>query len=439
MEINFDVLPVIILWVLLLFGVYILLYRKFIYSIIDPLFIWVSTTAFASVLVIEVVPDIIDVLHFFGCQLCLWIGFFIAYRTSGFETKTNFQLQRLSNFSGYGVLRWLTYILLSIYVISNLYIAYSKGFALLSDAPSESKVANFQEGFGIFRKINWSLGTFTSTSLVFLFLSKRRRIDLVCLTIVVLFTSLEGSKGALLQIAISVGVVFYHPAFSEQRQIFARYKRFAPLAFIGIMGVFFTVLFKENDGVDEAFFAFIRRLLYSADSVLYFYLPVNIDYFSTYQPLDYISHIVNPILGFFRLQPYQEALGNTMVDNLRPPGSTSTVTVGPNTPFYIDGRIYFGYFLAFPYSVLIGYLYAIIRIHFFSLLRTTAFYFVFMGSFCHLASAIITDINLAVTQLFDLSFFVIPAFVVISFSLTRKLVIPSVGIINLVKRYLLFR
>jgi hypothetical protein len=304
--------------------------------------------------------------------------------------------------------------------LTNLYIGYAKGFALLSNSPTESKIANFQEGFGFFRKINWSIGTFVSTSLIYISLLKRRKRDVILLGIVVFFFSLDGSKASMLQIAVSAGIILYHPAFRAKRQIIKSFQRYIPLIFASVMVLFFVVLFKENDSPDEAFFAFIRRLLYSADSVLFYYQPVNIDYFSKFSIFDYISRITNPILGFFRLVPYQEAPGNIMVDNLRPAGSTYTITVGPNAPFYIEGKIYFKYWAAFPYSMLIGYLYASIRIYYFSLVRASAFYYIYVASFVHLSFAIIIDTNLAVTQLFDLFFFVIPLYVIISLVITGK-------------------
>ncbi|QHW00496.1 oligosaccharide repeat unit polymerase [Spirosoma endbachense] len=424
MDINFGILPVLFGWATALFIVYALLYNKYIYSIIDPLFMWIFTTAFSSVLAIQIIPTLQDLLHFFGCQIALWAGFAIAYRKTNYLDSGLNQTGQVYEFSDQLLLRWITYTLLGVYILSNIIIGYNKGFALLSDAPTQSKIANFQEGFGLFRKINWSTGTFVSTGLVFMYFLKKRQIDLLFLLIVILLHTLDGSKTALLQVIISIGIVLYHPAFSYNKNALKKFQRYLPVIFLGIMGIFFTVLIKENNGYEEAFLAFITRLLYSADSVLYFYMPANVDYFADYSFWDYFPRLVNPILGFLRLAPYQEALGNTMVDNLRPPGYVQTnVTVGPNAPFYIEGRIYFYYWLAFPYSLLVGYLYALIRKHFFSLTRTSAFYFVYMGSFCHLAYALIVDVNLAITQSFDLAFFVIPPYIVLSFLLTSKLTI----------------
>lgn len=400
--------------------VYVLLYFKFIYSVVDPLFVFVFTTAFASVLAIQIIPDLSDILHFFGCQLALWFGFVVAYTRINKLDCIGISKQSYL-FRDQSLLRWITYILLAAYIFSNLIIGYVKGFALLSDAPTEAKIANFQQGFGLFRKINWSTGTFTSTSLIFLYLLQRKKIDFILLLVITFFTVLEGSKSALLQIIISAGIVFYHPAFADQQTILRRFQRYIPVLLVGVMGVFVGVLLKENEGYEGAFFALIRRLLYSADSVLYYYQPANITFFENYSFGDYLARIANPILGFFRIQPYIEAPGNLMVDNLRAPGSVAGVTVGPNAPFYIEGRIYFTFWAAFPYSFLVGYAYARLRVYYFSLTQSTAFYFVYMGAFIHLASSIIIDTNLAITQLFDLTFFVLVPYVFISLVLTKKL------------------
>ncbi|WP_020601978.1 hypothetical protein [Spirosoma spitsbergense] len=421
MTIDFDVLPVILGWIAVLFALYFLLYYKFLYSIIDPLFSWVFATSFASFLAIEVIPNTEDIVHFFGCQLFLWFGFVVAYRNFSFRDSVPVPSEQKFDFYDVSLLRWTTYTLLVLYIFSNIIIGYSKGFALLSDTPTESKIANFQQGFGIFRKINWSAGTFVGVSLVYLYLTKKNKSYLFLLMVVAFFSSLDGSKSALIKIAISSGLVLYHPAFASEKLVLKKFQRYLPVAIFASLGIAFTVLTKENGDLGGAFLGFIKRFLYSADSLLYYYQPVNIAYFEKYSSLDYISVVTNPILGFLRLQPYKEAIGNIMVDNLRMPGNNSSITVGPNAPFYIEGRIYFYYWASFPFSMLVGYIYASMRTYFFSLNRSSAFYFVYMASFLHLAGAILGDVNLAVTQSFDLFFFVVPTYIGISFFLTRKI------------------
>lgn len=429
MDISNDSLLLITFWSLLLFCAYYLLYYKFIYSVIDPLFSWIFATSFASYLAVQVIPTTQDVIHFFGCQLSLWFGFMIAYNVNNSSIKiVSATIQY--EFYDHTLLRWTTYFLLSLYILSNIIIGYSKGFALLSSVPTEAKIANFQQGFGIFRKINWSAGTFVGIALIYMYVNKRRKTDLFFLIIVIIFSSLDGSKSALIKIAISAGFIFYHPAFSKEKLALKKFQQYMPLFFACAIALVFIVLLKENDGLNSAFIALVRRLLYSADSLLYYYQPVNVDFFEKYSPWDYVSVVTNPILGFLRLQPYHEAIGNIMVDNLRLPGSIASVTVGPNAPFYIEGRIYFYYWLAFPFSIIVGYLYASLRVYFFSINKSSAFYFVYMASFLHLAGALIGDVNLAITQSFDLAFFVIPPYILISFIFKHRLrvrITPKLG------------
>ena len=421
MEIDFNTIPYIVSLAVVFFAIYIIVYYKFFYSIIDPLFIWIFTTAFASVLVLEVIPDLEGLLHFFGCQLSLWFGFFVCYSKSKEINSKLISANERFVFTDQPLLRYTTYFLLIIYITSNIIIGYAKGYAFLSDNPTGDKITNFQQGFGLFRKINWSTGTFVTTSLVYMYLIKRKGVDLVFLFVVTFFYSLDGSKAATLQVFISAGVIFYHPAMLDKKNILKKIKRYFPLAFLLIVGTFFSVLLKENDGIDRAFFAFIKRLLYSADSILYYYQPVNITYFEKYSSWDYISVLTNPVLGFFRLQDYKEAPGVIMLDNILPPGSVATELAAPNAPFYVEARIYFNYWIGFPFSFLVGYVYALVRTHYFSLKQSSAFYFIFMGSLLHLASALIGDVNLAITQSFDLVFFVVPPYIIISFLLTNKL------------------
>lgn len=426
MELEFGLLPRLIILAVAMLLVYWLLYRKLVYSLIDPLFIFVFTTAFASVLVIEAVPEQRDVWHFFACQFGLWAGIAGAYNLKKGNDLMSVTDSSLFRFDSIPLLKWSTYALLCIYLLSNLIIANTKGFALLSDTPSESRVANFQAGFGVFQKINWGVGTFVGTSLIFLYLYTLKRQYLYPLLIVVVFTALDGSKSSLLRIVIAAGFVFYHPAFAQKRESVKKFQKFIPVALVGIMSVFFTVLLKENDGIDGAALAFVRRLLYSADTVLYFYTPQNLDYFANFSPLAYIDRLTNPILGFLRIQPYQEALGNIMVENIMPPSSTADVIVGPNTPFYIEGRIYFGFIGAVFYSSLIGYICGLIRLYYFSIMRSSAFFLVLVGSFCQFANKMVSDINLAITQSFDMFFFVLPIFVLTSLVLTDRIVFSRI-------------
>ncbi len=422
MSISFDSLPQIVAYSLFIGVIYFILYRRYIYSVIDPLFIFVVTCVFGSVLVIETLDDPKRIVHYFICQLCVFIGFAWVQQRTG-NPALQESSQKIDVYSDILFLRYLVYVLLAIYLASNLFLFYNKGFALLSDTPSSDKVTNYQGGFGLFRKINLAIGGVASTGLTFLYLNKMRKGDLALLIVMMLVGSLEGSKGALVRYVLCFGMFLYHPAFRHRRDLLKRIQRLAPIAFVGVFGVFFTVLFKESSSPDEAILAFVRRLLYGADVILFYYHPANIDHFAQFSVWDYPSYVFNPILGLFRLTPYQEAFGNVMVENALPPGITLDVIVGPNSPFYTEGQIFFGYYGAFLYSFAIGVLTSYLRTLYFSLIKCSAFFVVFMSTIALYSVSFLTDVRMTVSMLFDTSLFVLPIYFALSLLLRHRVII----------------
>lgn len=328
MIIDFDTLPVIALYALVLGLIYCGFYRSYIYSLIDILFLFVVTTVFSSVLVVMVLQEGNQIANFFLCQLSVFLGFALVQWRTGNPAMHN-ELEEMPQFTHVLLLRYTTYLLFGLYAISNMVLLYTKGFALFTDAPTEAKVANFQGGFGILRKINTSVGGVASAGLIFLYLNSLRRSDLILLIAMILVNALDGSKSALFRYAICFGAFMYHPAFSHRRQLNDKIKKLAPIAFLGALSVVVVILYKENTDSEEVLFALVRRLLYGSDALLFFYNTPNTDYFAHFSALDYPGYIINPILGLFRVAPYQEAFGNIMVENSLPPGVVMDVIVGP--------------------------------------------------------------------------------------------------------------
>ncbi|WP_018617643.1 hypothetical protein [Spirosoma luteum] len=424
MQLDYDIIPEVLLWATIFFIILYVLYRRYIYSFIDPLFIFVFTTAFASVLVINVLEDTSAVVSFFVCQLFLFLGFDSVQR---FSTLSPASDDSDIKFGSTSTLEMTVYILFFMYVIGNIVLFFTKGFALLSDNPSDSKVADFRGGFGIIRKINWSAGSFVTTGLLYLYLKSKRKKYLFLLLIVIIFTAVEGSKGSLLKVLAAFAFLAYHPIFRGRAEIFILFKRYIPIGTLALITIFSVVLLKENQQTDQAMFALARRFLYSADSILYYYTPVNINYFSRYNFMDYPAYLANPVLGFFRIAPYKEVFGNIMVENALPDFAKADVIVGPNIPFYIEGQIFFGYYGAFIHSFLIGASYSLIRLLFFSLKSGSSFFFIFLCTLSQIAGNIITDTSLFVTMLSDTCVFVLPVYILTNFILHSKVTIKHVS------------
>lgn len=424
MLLSLDIIPEILLYATVIGLCFWLLYRRYIFSVADPLFIFIVTTTFASVLVVEAVDEPRNVIHYFVCQLCVWAGFALVQERTGNAAVRAYAGS--IQFTDLNLLRYTTYALFGIYLLSNLIILQTKGFALLSNDPSASKVTNFQEGFGIFRKVNWAVGGVVSAGLFFLFLLEKKRHLLILLLVVIFFSALGGSKGALLTYAVTAALFIYHPVFRTQHGLRQMLRKYIPVAVLAIFSVFFTVLIKENEDSEAVLLAFVRRLLYGADSVLFFYAPANVDYFARYSWLDFPAYIANPILGFLRIAPYQEAFGNVMVENTLPPGVSMEVIVGPNSAFYTEGQVFFGYYGAFAYSFALGCLASWVRALFFGLQRGSAFLLVFLSVLYQFSAAFLVDVKLAIGQIFDALVLVLPVYLVICFVVNRKIVFRQV-------------
>lgn len=402
------------------FVLYYMCYRKYIYSILDPLFIYVFTLSFSSVLVVNSLYERPNyILHFFLCNVFLLAGFLLMMNILRAYDRRELPITVTTSFFDYKVIQITIYILFTIYIFANIVLFFTTGFALLSDDPTLNKVEGFSKGFGIILKINWGIGSFLTAGLIFLILSKSKSIDFLLLLINVILTSLEGSKSALLRILITFTLLVNHQLFSRRRDIVNKVKIFLPLGLCALFAIFLIVLFKENVDIEEVKYAFLKRLLYGADSTLYFYTPVNEQYFAKFHFWEYPSHLFNQILSFLRLVTPQEALGNVMVGNLLP-NNTGTI-VGPNTPYYIEGQVYFGYYGAFVYSMVIGSCYAFIRQYFFKARYYSAFWFVLMCTLCQQATALNIEVTLFLTQLFDTCFFVIPVYIFVSLAIKGKL------------------
>lgn len=412
---------------------YFILYRKYIFSLADPVAFHVSNLAFSSVLVINVVQDVNYVIHFFGCQLFLFLGFACVQEwLSVKQAKT----QTHSSFYDIHLLKYTAYVSFIVFVLANLLIFYSKGFALLSDDPNSAKVTNFQGGFGLVRKINWSIGSFLSASLIILYLVERKGRYLFLIAVFAFFIALDGSKSSLLRIIIVAVLLTHHAFFVTDKRLKNDLKKFIPIGIMAVVAVLYTAFGKNTNSLDQTGFAFLQRLLYGADSVIYFYQPAN-DYLLTqYGPLDYLHHITNPILGFLRLATYDEALGNIMVENAIPPGVTLDVIAGPNSPYYIEGQIYFGYYGAFVYSFIIGGIFSCCRQLFFSIARAPFFLFALGCALCFHSANILIESTLFITTCFDTCFFVIPIYVLVCLWVNRRLVIRKVRL-NLVSKPLI--
>jgi hypothetical protein len=186
-------------------------------------------------------------------------------------------------------------------------------------------------------------------------------------------SSLGGSKGALLTyLEIIIFVRFRKDIISPAgAQVLNRVLKGLALAAVGLAIV---VLYISIHNPLLAAGALAQRVLYSGDVIIYYYRPEVMRDFAALNPFSFVVAMLNPILGELRLADYQYPLGYQMLLSYWKGGELPSTILGPNTPFFVVGHIYFGWFFGIVYSGCVGYLVSWVRSACLSVSSTTPLY-----------------------------------------------------------------
>ncbi len=267
------------------------------------------------------------------------------------------------------------FMVLSVFILigSNIAMLISVGtLPILSDNPSVAKVELYTGGWGLVRRIDLVLINFIfSIALLKLFhplnkISLQKKVyGSACILIAILILFTMGSKGSLISLlnslfGISIINVFFSarvPAAQHNAGNLKKIKIFGKYAFVAALAYMAVVIVKT--GVQtSATNSFVTRLVGSGDTFYFFYVY---DLYHNFKlgPLDFISHIINPLLGFLRLAPYEYPIGAYILYYAI---DFPLSSFGPNAQHHIEGLLYFGRAGAFFYSLGIGFIIAWIRL-----------------------------------------------------------------------------
>ena len=358
-----------LLWSTVLFAaIYVLAYRRYIFSLFDPFNVALVTSIFASVLMVNTVDDRRWWWQFFSFQLAFFLGFSrnklppsSPIRAEGAGKAYFSTLSEEMR-----VLEGAVALLFVVALAANLYLGATAGFPIFAGDAGMAKVSAFVGGLGAVKRVNDGIGVFVPCAALVLYACGRhKKWWLTVVLIEMILSCLNGSKSAVLLFVCVLATATRHEAFrtmavtARLNQYARRLMAAAVLWAIAVLGI------EGGVGVGEAAWHFLVRIVFSGDMVLHYYHPDVIAHFAKYGPMTYLTDMLNPILGFLRLVPYREPLGYTMVGLLAGQNSPDT-TVGPNTGFYVAGHIYFGAVGGFFYSMTIGYLVSFVRKLFFS-------------------------------------------------------------------------
>lgn len=402
---NFQQLLNILLGTICIFIVLFFFYRKHVLHTFDPLMMFLFIHAFTIEMAFITIDNVIYLINFLACEVCFMIGYLIAAGKP--LQKADMQSSHLFKQTDYfelSVLKWYCFFGLFVLLIANLILIKQNGLIILADDPSTAKVETYTGGvgLGIVRRMNLGMLYFVGISIAALFLIKNQKRYAVLLVLLVLIPAMGGSKGALLYFIILSGLL---SCFKDVKkgQAFKRLKKGSIallLLAIFLMG-FLISGGSTSDTLQDKLFKVASRFLFYGDSIMYYYNSSTIHFFAKNNIASFIADELNSILGFLRIVPYSLPMGYQLINYFY---NIHSETFGPNVPFYIKGNIYFGYYGAFIYSLLVGSIIGFARRLFYHLVKKGSSSLVYSLLIIHLNLVINTfaqDSQLFITVISD--------------------------------------
>jgi hypothetical protein len=398
------------------------LLRKYIFFWLDPLLIYFVFNSFSTAFVVYLYfwEDQIKgfyVITYALSSIGLLIGLIIGSKAA--LKKISNKIINTSVVKNYDQV-FDVFMILSIFILisSNIAMLISEGtLPILSDNPSVAKVELYTGGWGLVRRIDSVLINFIfSIAFLKLFhplnvISFRKKVFCsVCIVIAVFIVVTMGSKASLTGLlTASFGIFMINVFLGRKTRIgqhsisnLKKIKIFGKYAFIAALSYMFIVIVKT--GVETtATNSFVTRLVGSGDTFYFFYVFDLYDYFKL-GPLDFIIHIFNPVLGFFRIVPYEYPIGAYILYYAI---DLPLSSFGPNSQHHIEGLLYFGKIGTFFYSFAIGFMIAQIRLSLLNIVlkKPDFLRLVIYMSFASIAVAAAGEIGYFFFLLYDLMIF----------------------------------
>jgi len=342
----------ILLGFIVIFLVYYFLYRKYIFSVFDPLFFFLISQAFTTELAIIQVENRSYLINILLCQIFLSVGFIlIARKSNSFDIVMDETLGVKK--SDYAILKYFTFISFFLILFANIYFIQKQGIILFSKDPSVSKIASYEGGLGFVRRINWGLLNLICITTMFLYFKTAKRVYLGILISLFLISISGGSKGAILTFVYILALLGLFKSFKGNSTFKSINKYKYPIIFFGVFLALF-ILYAQSSDYQSSFYALATRFLYSGDAILYYYNNAAIQHFSYLNWVDFFSYEFNSITGFFRLTEYKNPLGYDLVIFSIFRNESLETTQGPNLTYFLKGYLFFGNVGAIIFSFFIG-------------------------------------------------------------------------------------
>ena len=342
-----------------------LIFRKHIYSIFDPLFFSSIMSSCAYAVVFYLYYFDLITFNYFLSFLLTQAGFVLGFLINKpiKLNKITFHACRSFRFSDSPVY-FLYPLSVFLFVLSQLAVYYFSGLPLLMESRHETFSTG--SGYGLFSRIIYvtsnislSLATYRMIYLkenIFI-----RSFDYLVVLFYVLTAILSGSKGTML---IAIFIIFLTVLFARKMNLNPHVEKKANTILIGFLilafPAAFLTLFMQSDVDDymQLIMPFLLRFMHTGN-IFYMTYPNNV--------IDHLDHNSNvffvlfqDILGSLRLVPWHELPTNLGLQVFRYHNVTDLIG-GPNSRHNVFGLFYFGFYYSILFSFILGFIVSFIR------------------------------------------------------------------------------
>lgn len=385
--------------------IFLLIFKKYFYSLLDPFLIFMifSSSGYALVFILFFYNQInyYYFIHFILTQLALTIGF-LSFKPVNIvninkKQKTNIKYMNISKNS-----KIVYFTSIIIYIFLNIFLYIKKGIPLFM----ESRLNATTDGYGLIASFinTTSIITLSVLSYKYLIKYKYNIIDYIFIFCYLIFTIFSGSKSLFLD---SIFIFFYVTFYCSIKLDYLNYMdRFNKLSvkifFIAFITLIFLLLLSHKDEIP--LITIFNRVIMTGDVYMMAYVNNNIDkitgnFFNLSLPYKLIE--------VFKID-HEESIGSQLIKLVYGIESIN----GPNARHNIFGYVSFGYYGSIVFSFLIGLLIGFIRNKFIKYFKINIKSMILYVMILYNVLRIELDFNYAVFSYISIMFVYIVIFVI---------------------------
>jgi oligosaccharide repeat unit polymerase len=407
--------------------IYYLVFRKFFFTILDPLVLSIFLSAFASgvVVLLYIKSEISNFifLQFILSQLLFLFGLFV-FKPIVVEDIIKNKYKRLKKFTFKNELLFIEILFLVIsliLIILQVYVYITRGIPLFKR--SRLEVFADGSGFGIINRIlNISIISTFYLVFHFLFFLKKIRIKIYVyfiLIFLILTSILTGSKSSFLIIGYVFSCFIFFNMLGSQIKPLEYFRKIRKTSIIIIFAGIIVALFvlsvqRQSQNPIGPVASLLYRFVDTGS--IYWYSYPN-DVYKTINSTRPFIVLFGDLLGFLRIVPWQfQDINPGLVLFRYHHPEFSSIIMGPNMRHNVFGLVYFGFFGSLIFSFLIGILTSFCRNFLLKSLPGNFMIGILYTLFYINVITLETDPILAFTYINNI-FIVFPIFIILSFAI----------------------